>query len=46
VIREDSSAIGAESSPVRCALFDRNLRSRMPLVPRPLLRLKLLHACE
>jgi hypothetical protein len=33
------------SSRVRCAFFGRTLHSRMPLVPTPLLRLKLLHAC-
>jgi hypothetical protein len=30
---------------VRCAFFDRNPHSMMPLVPTPV-RLKLLHACE
>jgi hypothetical protein len=30
---------------VRCALFDRNLHSRMPLDPMHV-RLKLLHACD
>jgi leucyl-tRNA synthetase len=35
-----------ESLSVRCAFFGRNLHSRMPLVPTPLLRLKLLHACD
>jgi hypothetical protein len=31
---------------VRCAFSDRNLHSRMPLVPTPLLRLKRCHACD
>ena len=31
---------------VRCAFFDRNLHSRMPLSFTPVLRLKLLHACD
>jgi hypothetical protein len=31
---------------VRCAVFDRNLHSRIPLRITPLLRLKLLHACD
>jgi hypothetical protein len=30
---------------VRCAFFDRNLHSRIPMVPTPA-RLKLLHACD
>jgi hypothetical protein len=34
------------SHPARCAFFDRNLHSRMPLVATPLLRWKLLHACD
>jgi hypothetical protein len=38
---------GAMNVKARCAFFGRNLHSRMPLDPRPLLlRLKLLHACE
>jgi hypothetical protein len=32
------------SGPARCAFSDRNLHSRMPLVPTHV-RLKLLHAC-
>jgi hypothetical protein len=38
---------GAEAgvARARCAFFDRNLHSRMPLVPTPA-RLKLLHACN
>jgi hypothetical protein len=31
---------------VRCTFFDRNPHARMPLVPTPLLRLKLDHACD
>jgi hypothetical protein len=31
---------------VRCAFFDKNAHSRMPLVPTPLLRLKHCHACD
>jgi hypothetical protein len=34
------------ASSVRCARFDRNLHSRMALSFTPLLRLKLLHACD
>jgi hypothetical protein len=34
-----------EMGEVRCAFFDRNFHSRMPLVPTPA-RLMLLHACD
>jgi hypothetical protein len=37
--------VPAELSLVRCAFFDSNLQSRMPLSFTPLFRLKLLHAC-
>jgi hypothetical protein len=45
---EGDGVLGTMESPevVRCAVFDRNLHSRMPLVPTPLLRLKLLYACN
>jgi hypothetical protein len=33
------------SNKVRCSFSNRILHSRMPLVPTPLLRLKLLRAC-
>jgi hypothetical protein len=42
-----AATIAAEVAPVYGARFsDRNLHSKMPLVPMRLLRLKLLHACD
>jgi hypothetical protein len=35
-----------EAIRVRCTVFDRSLHSRIPLVPTPLLRFKLEHACD
>ena len=36
----------AAGSVVRCAFFDKDLHSRMPLSFTPLLRLKRCHACD